>query len=118
MGRSARLKQLLRRRNSLPYWAVGQGLLWSGLLLMMGPALMGGASAWPFGAAASCAAVGAGFIAAQFVRIWRQLRRAQLHDGLVCPRCGYLLVNHTDAEPCPECGERWTRQELDVFWRM
>jgi rubrerythrin len=65
-----------------------------------------------------CGVLGIALCIAQLVRVRRQMRRARLHDGLVCPRCGYLLINHTDAEPCPECGERWTRAELDVFWAM
>lgn len=47
----------------------------------------------------------------------RLIRRAIAHRCHLCPRCGYDLRPRTsDAQPCPECGQRISRREAVRLW--
>ncbi len=54
---------------------------------------------------------------AVLVRANRQgARFLRANDGMVCPKCRYLLRDLPGAGNCPECGRSYTAAELRRLW--
>lgn len=46
---------------------------------------------------------------------WARLRRVRRSRRPFCPACGYDLIGLSEAR-CPECGRRFTLEELWAAW--
>jgi hypothetical protein len=58
------------------------------------------------------------FFIAQLTRRSRERKRAIELDARACPKCGYALAAGDGPLRCAECGEAWTRRELEAFWQL
>ena len=68
----------------------------------------------PFYAALPCLRVAVFAISSDHNRFLRKVRGSRYR---ICPDCGYSLSGLPDRHACPECGLRYTVEELEQRWR-
>lgn len=51
-----------------------------------------------------------------FVSSFSSLRKRVIRNEIPCWHCGYDLTNSESEGVCPECGNRYTHQELNEKW--
>jgi hypothetical protein len=111
-----RMIALARRRVLLPWSAAGLAVQVVASFLLLVP-LASALPTPPFYVTLPILLASPVGAAMQFVRIHRQNRLARSLGGNLCPRCIYPLDPAARRLTCPECGNTYTRSQLNLFWR-